>query len=216
MVCHSAHWPTTDLISVQGYCGICWTVEKRLPFCVSGNAIEYFRHAIALDKRHVMFTPTYFHVASQHKKIGGVSCELKNHVDGLHVNATNVEEVFFAGAHCGTLLVFRRTIYRLFINAHSDVGGRSVPNGEHFALSRIVRTRSDTTPVNPDPVPTRYVSPHSRFPPDLVPTPYPLPLHPTSDYASFVGTPIPFRMFSLVLVALRTMSSFFSTPDSCL
>ena len=65
-------------------------------------------------------------------------------------------------------------------------------------------------------IPTRYVSPHSCFPLNLVPTPYPLPLHPTSDYASFVGTPIPFCMFPLVLVALRTMSSFFSTLDSCL
>ena len=89
--------------------------EKRLPFCVSDNAIEHFRHAVALDERRVKFTPTYFHAASQHEKTGGVPCELKHRVDGLHVNATDVEEVFFAGAHCGMLLVFRRTtdiIYR--------------------------------------------------------------------------------------------------------
>ena len=96
---------------------------------------------------------------------------------------------------------------------------RSLPDFDcqlHDILYGHVRTRSDTTPVNPDPVLTRYVSPCSRFPLVLVPTPYPLPLHPTSDYASFVGTPIPFRMFPFVLVSLRTMSSFFSTPDSYL
>ena len=110
--------------------------EKCLPFCVTDNAIEYFRHAVALDKHRVKFTPTYFHAASQHEKTGGVPCELKHRVDGLHVNATNVE-VFFAGAHCGMPLVFQRTTDRLFTDVHLDVGGRSVPNGERFALARI-------------------------------------------------------------------------------
>ena len=107
-----------------------------------------------------------------------------------------------------------------FYTTLHDMGDKScdmIMEGHHlYEPNTIVRTRSDTTPVNPDPVPTRYVSPRSRFPLDLIPTPYPLPLHPTSDYASFIGTPIPFCMFSLVLVALRTMASFFSTPDSCL
>ena len=79
-----------------------------------------------------------------------------------------------------------------------------------------VRTRSDTTPVNSDLVPTWYVSPCSRFPLVLVPTLYMSLLYPTSDYASFVGTPIPFQMFSFVLIFLRTMSSLSPTPDSYL
>ena len=63
-------------------------------------------------------------------------CKLNHRVDGLHVSATDVEEVLFAGVHCGMLLVFRRTD-KLFTNALLDVGGGSVPNGERFALARI-------------------------------------------------------------------------------
>ena len=41
---------------------------KCLPFCAFDSAIEYFRHAVALNEHCVKFTPTYFHRASQHKK----------------------------------------------------------------------------------------------------------------------------------------------------
>ena len=77
--------------------------QKRLPFCVSDNAMGYFRHAISLDEPRVMFSPTYYHGSSQHENAGST----KN---------TNVEEVFFAGVHCGALLVLstddRQIIYR--------------------------------------------------------------------------------------------------------
>ena len=94
-------------------------------------------------------------------------------------------------------------------------------------VSEPVLTQLQLTPDNSDPVPTRYVLPHScscspsfLFPLVLVPpsssfpTPYPSPLYPTSDYASFEGTPIPFRIFSFVLVPLHTMSSLFLTLDA--
>ena len=66
---------------------------KHLPFCAFDSAIEYFRHAVALNERRVKFILTYFHRASQHEKTGSVPCKLKHHVDGLHMNATNVKEV---------------------------------------------------------------------------------------------------------------------------
>ena len=92
-------------------------------------------------------------------------------------------------------------------------------------VSEPVLTQLRLTPDNSDPVPTRYVpprfrSPSSLFPLALIPTsssfptPYPSPLYPTSDYASFKGTPIPFWIFSFVLVPLRTMSSLSPTPDA--
>ena len=89
---------------------------------------------------------------------------------------------------------------------------KDLPCAQHTP-QRLVRTRSDTTLVNSNPVLTQYVSPRSRFPLVLIPTPHLFPLYPTSDHASFIGTLIPFRMFPFVLVSLRTMSSLFPTPD---
>ena len=62
-----------------------------------------------------------------------------------------------------------------------------------------VRTSSDTTPVNFDPVLTRYVSPSYSFPLVLVPTLYASPLFPPLDYAPLVGALVPFRRFPLTL-----------------
>ena len=90
--------------------------EKRLPFCVSNGAVGYFRHAISLDERRVMFSPTYYHAVSQHEIPGSAACKLGSHVNGLHMDDTDVKEVFFAGVHCGTLPVLstnnRQIIYR--------------------------------------------------------------------------------------------------------
>ena len=92
-------------------------------------------------------------------------------------------------------------------------------------MSEPVLTQLQLTLDNSDPVPTRYVPPCSRSllfsfplipvpPSSSFPTPYPSPLYPTSDYASFVGTPILFRMFSFDLVPLCTISSLSPTPDA--
>ena len=67
----------------------------------------------------------------------------------------------------------------------------------------FVRTRSDTTPVNSDPVLTWYVSPSFSFPSRLCPHFVCSPVVPPSDYAPLVGTPVPFRMFSLVSIVLQ-------------
>ena len=70
-------------------------------------------------------------------------------------------------------------------------------------FSALVRTHSDTTPVNSDPVLTQYDSPSFLFPLVFVPHFVCSPVVPPSDYAPLVGTPVPFRMFSLVPVVLR-------------
>ena len=53
----------------------------------------------------------------------------------------------------------------------------------------------------------------SMFPSSSFPTSYVSLLHPTSDYAPFVRTPILFRISPLVLVSLCTMSLLFPTLD---
>ena len=70
-------------------------------------------------------------------------------------------------------------------------------------MSPHVRTRSDTTLVNSDPVLTRYVSPLFSFTLVLVPHFVCSPVVPPSDYAPLVGTLVPFRMFSRVSVVLQ-------------
>ena len=81
-------------------------------------------------------------------------------------------------------------------------------------MSEPVLTQLQLTPDNSDPVPTRYVPPRSRSPLVLVSHSVSVPVVPTSDYASFEGTLIPFRVFSFVLIPLRTMPSLSPTPDT--
>ncbi|KAF9645435.1 hypothetical protein BDM02DRAFT_3101283 [Thelephora ganbajun] len=118
-------------------------IPKHLPFSGSNNAILYFRHALALDERRVKFFPSFCTGGkpkqertdtqvsehskatsdSSHHKIerrqrSGKSYEYELHVNAMTGPETNVEEVFFAGAHC-------------------DVGGGSVVNGQRHSLARI-------------------------------------------------------------------------------
>ncbi|KAF9644019.1 hypothetical protein BDM02DRAFT_3122619 [Thelephora ganbajun] len=94
-------------------------VSKYLPFCDSSNAIAHLRHAMALDERRVKFIPSFCPGGkSKHQKIDSEVYEYEYHSNNLYVEDTDIEEVFFAGAHC-------------------DVGGGSVPNGERHSLARI-------------------------------------------------------------------------------
>ena len=78
------------------------------------------------------------------------------------------------------------------------------PQGFFWKCSQCaVRTCSDTTPVNSDPVLTWYVSPSFSFTLVLVPHFICSPVVPPSDYAPLVGTPVLFRMFSRVSVVLQ-------------
>ena len=79
--------------------------NSQLPFCSSNNAIKYFRHALALDECRVKFIPTFWGGGCEPEEQPCGVHEFEHHVNGLHVTATDVEEVFFAGAHCGKRLV---------------------------------------------------------------------------------------------------------------
>ena len=105
-------------------------IPKHLPFSGYNNAVVNFRHALALDEHRVKFMP-FFYVGRKLKhwytKIqafeltdaAGGGIDISDVIGGLwksaavsnfevHMNTmtgpdTNVEEVFFAGAHCGTV-----------------------------------------------------------------------------------------------------------------
>ena len=70
----------------------------------------------------------------------------------------NIPDQNWIGAHGSVIIVPGHLAYSL-LHFTSVVGSYI---GVHWMYA--VRTRSDTTPVNPDPVPTRYVSPRSRSP----------------------------------------------------
>jgi hypothetical protein len=106
-------------------------IPKHLPFSGSNNAIVYFRHALSLDEHRVKFIPFFCtggkpkpkatdtktsdaeeaaSRAHRHKldkrDRSGASLEYETHVNNLTGPASDVEEVFFSGAHCGTLRLF--------------------------------------------------------------------------------------------------------------
>jgi hypothetical protein len=119
-------------------------VPKHLPFSGSNNAIVHFRHALSLDEHRVKFIPFFCtgkpkrdatdskasqpdDAASQNHRHkverrqhseGSQAEEYENHVNALTGPDSDVEEVFFAGAHC-------------------DIGGGSVQNGTRHSLARI-------------------------------------------------------------------------------
>ena len=65
---------------------------KHLPLSGSNTAIDFFRHALALDERRVKFIPSFW---------TGETPTAKQLNSGEEIE--RVEEVFFAGAHCGKL-----------------------------------------------------------------------------------------------------------------
>jgi len=119
-------------------------IPKHLPFSGANNAVVNFRHALALDERRVKFMPFFCTTPGKVKDgLETLDSTISNQTEDLRqrktatgrgrsessldfetgVNAltgpdTDVEEVFFAGAHC-------------------DVGGGSVANDVHHSLARI-------------------------------------------------------------------------------
>jgi adenylate cyclase len=97
-----------------------------LPFCRTNNAIEVFRHALALDERRVKFIPSFYqsgkskhdHTDSEHQQVNSIDQKTNGTIQRTNSNSnrefecrrnamlgkeTDVQEVFFAGAHCGTI-----------------------------------------------------------------------------------------------------------------
>jgi uncharacterized protein (DUF2235 family) len=115
---HTSHRFGRDTVQSVGL------IPKHLPFSGSNNAIVRFRHALALDEHRVKFVPFFCtggkpkpklqtdtkasEVVTEdaHHKIArrersGASHEYENHVNAMTGPESDVEEVFFAGAHCG-------------------------------------------------------------------------------------------------------------------
>jgi hypothetical protein len=74
---------------------------KHFPFSGSNNAIEVFRHALALDERRVKFFPSFCTSGGKRKDQQTNPADLKASSNAIVEPETDVEEVFFAGAHCG-------------------------------------------------------------------------------------------------------------------
>ena len=110
------------------------SIPKGFSFSGSGGAIAHFRHALALDERRVKFIPSLY---GQLYHPNQPPCDVKSEVDDIDVIATDVQEVFFAGAHCGTRPAFKRAADTLLMSVLSDVGGGSVVNGQPHSLARI-------------------------------------------------------------------------------
>ncbi|KAG6867256.1 hypothetical protein C0993_005153 [Termitomyces sp. T159_Od127] len=110
-------------------------IPKHLPFTTSNTIIRTFRHAVALDERRAKFKANLWNRPSEKELSLGVEGQkpevsiaargeddllhnLEHRYTGDSVCSTDVEEVWFAGAHC-------------------DVGGGSVENGTPHTLARI-------------------------------------------------------------------------------
>jgi hypothetical protein len=97
------------------------SVVTAVPFGICSPAVHTFRHALSLDEHRSRFQ---------------LNIWSHQHEDG-HVCPTDVEQVYFAGCHCGALLVSTRRPYDAQRFTPSDVGGGSVPNENPRALARI-------------------------------------------------------------------------------
>ena len=71
------------------------------------------------------------HNWTEGRQRSGRSDEYELHVNALTGPETNVEDVFFAGIHCGNAPVLLRTLVLLFTDTLSDAGGGSVKNGQY-------------------------------------------------------------------------------------
>jgi len=125
MVCRSTCPSITHLISsCRDTVHSVGLIEKHMPFTGTNNAILYTRHALSLDERRVKFRPFFWNsrdgggdaAALGHSKEDSEDTldttegeespvEVRDYearVNSENGSETNVKEVFFAGAHCGT------------------------------------------------------------------------------------------------------------------
>ena len=108
-------------------------IPRRLPFSASNTLVRTFRHAIALDERRAKFKVNHWSRATQEEALRSITDqraarrekreearkakqekEKRDHKGHLHHyearyskirHETDVEEVWFAGCHCGTCIL---------------------------------------------------------------------------------------------------------------
>jgi uncharacterized protein (DUF2235 family) len=127
LVLYTTMAPETDLCCRDTVCSVGLTA-RTLPFTGSNYAIRHFRHAISLDEHRAKFKANYWHLRFSHDNKGTKLGEMprsnqhhpfyrkthphvfhhekgKAHDEDDHDDGqieTTVEEVWFAGCHCGT------------------------------------------------------------------------------------------------------------------
>jgi len=107
-----------DLLSLQSHRDTVNSVGlvagKRLPFTSSNYAVRTFRHALSLDERRVKFKANVWNRPEPDEVDLGTGVPKGNEDEDMKVWAleqkwrpkrvdvpTNIEEVWFAGCHCG-------------------------------------------------------------------------------------------------------------------
>jgi len=144
-----------ELLAVWDTVGSVGVIPKRLPFTTFNTHVKHFRQALALDEHRVRFKPNFFNRPTPEEVALGLkwgqkerpSQRKKPHSEktlrelerqyahgGQHL--TDVEEVWFAGCHCGN---FSSDFGRMFIYSISflDVGGGAVKNEVRNNLARL-------------------------------------------------------------------------------
>ena len=130
-------------------------IPKRLPFTTFNSHVKYFRQALALDEHRVRFRPNFFNrptpeelalglkwgQAQQSKKKRSLrlhksrrAWEAQYASQGRH--STDVEEVWFAGCHCGNSHLSSH-VQKDTHHGLVDVGGGAVKNEVRNSLARI-------------------------------------------------------------------------------
>ncbi|KAI1797994.1 hypothetical protein LXA43DRAFT_1176453 [Ganoderma leucocontextum] len=99
-------------------------IPRTLPFTRSNTSIRVFRQALALHERWARLQPKFSEFDAQNDQ-----------------DRTDVQEVWFAGSHCGTFstplsVSFSEWAY-FFFTLTTDVGGCSFPNRTPHHLGRI-------------------------------------------------------------------------------
>jgi Uncharacterized alpha/beta hydrolase domain (DUF2235) len=74
-------------------------VPRTLPFIANNTSIRFFRQAVSLDDHRITLMTKHYNLQEDGSNEDG--CD-----DGL--TETNVKEVWFAGCHCGNLLLVLR------------------------------------------------------------------------------------------------------------
>lgn len=135
-------------------------IPKRLPFTTFNTHVKHFRQALALDEHRVRFKPNFFNRPTPEEvelglKWGQGQLSEKKRGPRLHKNrrnwetqyarqglrqglhSTDVEEVWFAGCHCGKSHPSRRIYTNTKFIVLADVGGGAVKNEVRNSLARI-------------------------------------------------------------------------------
>ena len=96
-------------------------IPRRLPFTTSNTHVKYFRHAVALDEHRVRFKPNFWNRPTHEEiqlglkkgemprsKLRGEKTLRDLEQQFVHGgdHSTDVEEVWFAGCHCGAISTY--------------------------------------------------------------------------------------------------------------